>query len=153
MTSINRKNPFGRAIAMFALFLAVMSLLFFASLKKTNNDKPIALSEERINDRDHEKYKGEVEEEDEIDKAMEQEFRLTKDPATNTVPVDRLIPANETRKQILEAMQSSRINGAVTGVSWVERGPNNVGGRTRALLYDLNDAVNGYKKVWAGGVG
>lgn len=33
---------------------------------------------------------------------------------------------------------------------WVERGPNNVGGRTRALLFDPNDNTN--KRVFAGGV-
>ena len=34
--------------------------------------------------------------------------------------------------------------------AWVERGPNNVGGRTRALLFDPNDATN--ETVFAGGV-
>ncbi|WP_272150956.1 thrombospondin type 3 repeat-containing protein [Tenacibaculum aiptasiae] len=33
---------------------------------------------------------------------------------------------------------------------WVERGPDNVGGRTRALLFDPNDATN--ETVFAGGV-
>ncbi|WP_428743419.1 thrombospondin type 3 repeat-containing protein [Tenacibaculum sp.] len=34
--------------------------------------------------------------------------------------------------------------------AWEERGPNNVGGRTRALLFDPNDATN--ETVFAGGV-
>ncbi|CAM1369581.1 conserved hypothetical protein [Tenacibaculum sediminilitoris] len=34
--------------------------------------------------------------------------------------------------------------------AWVERGPDNVGGRTRALLFDPNDATN--ETVFAGGV-
>lgn len=33
---------------------------------------------------------------------------------------------------------------------WIERGPNNVGGRTRAVLFDPNDAT--HKRVFAGGV-
>jgi hypothetical protein len=33
---------------------------------------------------------------------------------------------------------------------WVERGPNNVAGRVRALVFDPNDGGN--TKVWAGGV-
>jgi len=33
---------------------------------------------------------------------------------------------------------------------WVERGPNNVGGRTRMVMYDPNDAT--HKRVFAGGV-
>ena len=33
---------------------------------------------------------------------------------------------------------------------WVERGPNNVGGRTRMVMFDPNDNTN--KRVFAGGV-
>ncbi len=33
---------------------------------------------------------------------------------------------------------------------WVERGPNNIGGRTRVLVFDPNDAT--HKRVFAGGV-
>ena len=33
---------------------------------------------------------------------------------------------------------------------WVERGPNNVGGRTRTLLFDPNDNTN--RRVFSGGV-
>lgn len=93
------------------------------------------------------------EEEDGIEEAMEQEFRLTKDPRTNMVPTERLLKAKKYRDQKFAAMSSQRTTNAVSGISWTERGPNNIGGRTRALIFDLNDAVNGYKKVWAGGVG
>jgi PKD repeat protein len=41
--------------------------------------------------------------------------------------------------------------GAIAGVNWVERGPKNVGGRTRAILVDPNDVTK--KTVWAGSVG
>jgi hypothetical protein len=40
---------------------------------------------------------------------------------------------------------------AIQGINWVERGPTNVGGRTRALMYDRSD--NTYNTVFAGGVG
>ena len=38
----------------------------------------------------------------------------------------------------------------MTEVNWIERGPNTIGGRTRALLLDPNDSSN--KKLWAAGV-
>jgi trimeric autotransporter adhesin len=87
---------------------------------------------------------------DRIDLAIQYEYEITKDPNLNSVPRERLLIA----EQILEArLNTLRPNSAVTGITWQERGPNNVGGRTRALIFDLNDAANGYKKVWAGGVG
>ena len=94
---------------------------------------------------------------DNIQKLMEQEFERTKDPLLNDVPTDRLLKAIEARDGKLNTVQTrSGIQGvstAVSGITWAERGPGNVGGRTRALWFDLSDAANGYKKVWAGGVG
>jgi photosystem II stability/assembly factor-like uncharacterized protein len=37
-----------------------------------------------------------------------------------------------------------------SGNDWIDRGPNNVGGRTRVVLFDPNDTTN--KRVFAGGV-
>ncbi|HKH60110.1 MAG TPA: T9SS type A sorting domain-containing protein [Flavitalea sp.] len=94
---------------------------------------------------------------DNIQKLMEQEFERTKDPLLNVVPTDRLLEAIEVRDAKLNAVQTlsgiQSVNTAVSGITWQERGPGNVGGRTRALWFDLSDAANGYKKVWAGGVG
>lgn len=87
---------------------------------------------------------------DGIDLAMQYEFEITKDPALNRVPRERLLEAENYRLQKLSSL--NRTTTAVSGISWIERGPNNVGGRTRALLYDANDAGNGYKKVFAGSV-
>lgn len=43
-----------------------------------------------------------------------------------------------------------RVPGDAADNPWIERGPNNVGGRTRAILFDPNDVTN--KRVFAGGV-
>ncbi len=91
------------------------------------------------------------EREDGVDKAMSYEFELTKDPALNIVPRERLMAAENYRLQKLASL--NRTTTAVPAINWTERGPNNVGGRTRTLIYDLNDAGNGYKKVFAGSVG
>ena len=109
--------------------------------------------ENEEDEKEMEEMERKLERQDGIDKAMAYEFELTKDPVLNTVPRERLLAADNYRKQKLAALSSSRTTTAVSGINWSERGPNNVGGRTRAIIYDLNDAGNGYKKVFAGSVG
>lgn len=78
------------------------------------------------------------------------ERQRTKDPALDSVPYGRLAEA----KQKLAAQQAAGspavTQASIPNVTWQERGPSNVGGRTRALLFDPNDAT--HKKVWAGSV-
>lgn len=80
----------------------------------------------------------------------EQERLRTQDPATGTVPYERLDAARQqiNRQQATTNGAPSGTNGAIPNVTWQERGPGNAGGRTRALLFDPNDAT--HKKVWAG---
>jgi len=79
---------------------------------------------------------------DNPDMAALQEFLMTMDPATGTVPRERMIKAY---RQTLEASQlKSGSSFKWTGV------PTEMGGRTRMLMYDPNDAT--HKKVWAGGI-
>lgn len=84
---------------------------------------------------------------DRMDLAMEWEFKRTKDPALNRIPREEMLAAIAFR----DAKLNSGLNTAVTGLNWTERGPNNIGGRTRALWFDLNGGP-GYTKVWAAGV-
>ncbi|WP_339790033.1 PKD domain-containing protein [uncultured Imperialibacter sp.] len=77
---------------------------------------------------------------------MQQDFLMTMDPALKR-PTPELLP------QIMRDQKSARTYGTLPGESaapWLERGPKNVGGRTRALMWDPNDGTG--KKVWAGGV-
>jgi hypothetical protein len=82
-----------------------------------------------------------------IAEAIRQEFELTKSPVTGDVPRYKLLQAREYAAERLKKLQSSR---AIQGINWVERGPNNVGGRTRAVHFDLNDID--YSTVYAGAV-
>jgi PKD repeat protein len=84
---------------------------------------------------------------DRIELAWEQEFEMTKDLSLGYVPIERLIPAYNYAKASLAA----RTNESIPGLQWTALGPKNSGGRTRALLVDLNDATR--KTVWAGSVG
>ncbi len=74
----------------------------------------------------------------------QQEYQRTKDPHTQTVPRQRLLKA----RQYQRSLSASR--GGAGGLEWTERGPSNVGGRTRAILWDKRDTS--FQTVWAGGV-
>lgn len=85
---------------------------------------------------------------DRPDLAYEQDYLMTMDPNLGHVPYERKVLAN---LAVDEMLSRPRHKAAISGVTWQERGPNNVGGRTRAIAFDPNDGTN--KKVWAGGVG
>jgi len=81
--------------------------------------------------------------EDRPDLAWELDFLNTMDPQTKRPMPERLW-------FILAQNSMPTAAPGQTGNNWVERGPDNVGGRTRALMWDPNDPAG--KKVWAGGV-
>ncbi|MFZ9756303.1 MAG: WD40/YVTN/BNR-like repeat-containing protein, partial [Bacteroidia bacterium] len=76
-----------------------------------------------------------------------QEYVSTRDPQLGYPPTERLMEA--ILAQPLHGDEIFLTPGSAES-PWVSRGPDNVGGRTRALVWDPNDA-NG-KKVWAGAV-
>ncbi len=78
---------------------------------------------------------------DRPDLAFEQDFLLTMDPKTGTIPIGRLGAANALATD-LKGISRRNMPTSV----WTERGPNNVGGRTRALMFDPNSS----NKAWAG---
>ncbi|OQX99866.1 MAG: hypothetical protein B6I20_09585, partial [Bacteroidetes bacterium 4572_117] len=75
------------------------------------------------------------------DVAAYQNYLMTIDPVLKRVPVERLSVAIETYKQLSEKNKSTS-----SGPVW-QSIPANMGGRTRFILFDPNDA-NG-RKVWA----
>jgi hypothetical protein len=83
---------------------------------------------------------------DGLELAMLQEFRMTRDPRLNYVPVERMVRANSYMESLL---QNGR-PGGIAALTWQERGPNNIGGRTRAILIDKRDATG--NTVFAGSV-
>ncbi len=91
------------------------------------------------------KYK--IPKKDRIDAAMKQEHMMTMDCKTGTVPRRTLLKSSSSLK-IIEQENASR--NSSMNLSWHERGPNNVGGRTRAILVDQSDPTG--KTVFAAGV-
>lgn len=106
---------------------------------------------------------GENEEYDGPDKAMEMEFNRTKDPATGTVPRDRLISALYYTDSLKKTLPFQLVAGYG---NWTERGPTSdavgvsngntransgiASGRIRAVLVDAADATG--NTVFIGGV-
>ncbi|MEO8861709.1 MAG: T9SS type A sorting domain-containing protein [Ginsengibacter sp.] len=106
----------------------------------------------------------EGEKEDGIAEAQRQEFELTKDVHLGYIPKYRLISAFQNLVNQRKINRNSPNN--VSGLSWVERGPNTdvtgpsngniragngvTSGRVRTVWVDLSDPT--YHTVWVGGV-
>ncbi len=84
---------------------------------------------------------------DQPDMAAFQEYIITADPATGDVPVDRLMNSYKQTKSIEVRQKENKSTNSL--MQW-EGTQANMGGRTRAIMFDPNDPDN--KKVWAGGV-
>ncbi|MDA9087148.1 T9SS type A sorting domain-containing protein [Polaribacter sp.] len=79
-------------------------------------------------------------------KFYERQWELTLNPATGKPEPEKLLALQE---RLRKDKLFSKVPGDGSN-SWTERGPDNQGGRTRAIMFDPND-VNG-KRVFAGGV-
>jgi uncharacterized repeat protein (TIGR01451 family) len=86
---------------------------------------------------------------DTLRRMAEEERRRLMDPATGTVPYERLDAARRQLNNRSVPANGARVaQSGIPNITWQERGPSNVGGRTRALLFAPNDPA--HKKVWAG---
>lgn len=85
--------------------------------------------------------------EERMNRSFELEFEKTRDLSTNEVPRDRLLAAAQYTQELLAEAAFRRND---YNFKWQERGPNNVSGRTRALIVDLSDPTG--NTIWTGGV-
>lgn len=76
----------------------------------------------------------------------EQEYLLEMNPRTGRTEPEKLYAL---QKELQNGAYQKNVPGTFDN-SWEERGPRNVPGRTRAMMFDPNDATN--KRVIAGGV-
>ncbi len=79
-------------------------------------------------------------------KYLERQWELTINPETGRPTPEKLW---DIRKDVQARFQNRNVPGTV-GIPWIERGPGNVGGRTKAVLFDPADPT--HKRVFAGGV-
>ncbi len=84
-------------------------------------------------------------------KYYESDWEATMDPKIGRPTPEKLeILRQKLEKQRNEDLSLGRTPGDGVDNAWVERGPTNVGGRTRAVIFDPNDSTN--ETVFAGGV-
>lgn len=83
-----------------------------------------------------------------IEGMIEFEMMKTMDPALGIVPRERLFEAIKYKELLEQSASYSRQRSL--RFDWKERGPNNVSGRTRAMVVDLNDPTG--NTLWTGGV-
>jgi hypothetical protein len=95
--------------------------------------------------RNSEESEGKFPLQDRLDLAYQQEFEMTRDLSTNSIPKERLIIAENYIRTQNQANKTQAL------INWTERGPNNIGGRVRAVIFDKNDATG--NTVFAGSVG
>ncbi len=79
-------------------------------------------------------------------KYFEEQYLLEMNPQTGRAEFEKKFALQE---QLLNQLSLKNVPGSNDN-AWEERGPNNVPGRTRAMLFDPNDVTN--KRVFAGGV-
>ncbi len=85
-----------------------------------------------------------------------QEFMMLRDPVTNEIPknifnLEREFAKNLPKRENLFLNKNSGSN-ETTALTWTARGPNNVGGRTRALGIDKRTGTPPNVTILAGGV-
>lgn len=84
-------------------------------------------------------------------KYYESEWELTMDPSIGRPTPEKLtLIKKRLKKETDDIIASGRVPGDASDNNWIERGPTNVGGRVRALMFDPNDATT--ETVFAGGV-
>ena len=83
------------------------------------------------------------------DKYWEQEYIATMNPSLKR-PTPEVLDKEIQNILAKQATSEISIQPGTSNTTWNLRGPNYVGGRTRALAWDPNDATG--KKVWAGAV-
>lgn len=140
MTVFNKYSVLIPGVALI-LLISVLYQIDFNPVN-WNNKQPSALKNP---------VKNKIPLKDRMDLAVQQEAELTRDPATGTVPRERLYAAYRYAEELRSGMAANKSSGAIAGIQWFERGPNNCGGRTRAIMVDPNDITK--NTIWSAGVG
>ncbi len=136
-----------------ALSISILTLLIGGYYFSNDNPTERELYEKAILEKamtvkpEVESINKEIKAPDQPDMAAFQEYIITADPATGEVPTDRLMDSYKTTRKLQSEMRQSRSLNSM--LEWETSG-SNMGGRTRAIMFDPNDSDN--KKVWAGGV-
>jgi hypothetical protein len=117
---------------------------FFFAFNQNKKNIPVAQHAAMLN-----KDMTEVNQQEELELRAHHEFLMTVDPQLGYVPTERLIKGEKKAEEIMSTLGPNSPS-VISSLTWTERGPVNIGGRTRGMLFDKNDATN--NTVLAGGV-
>ena len=76
-------------------------------------------------------------------------WELTMDPVLGRPRTENLFKVQE-EQELLRSIRKEGVPGESPEMAWVQKGPNNISGRTKGVLWDPNDNLN--QRVFAGGV-
>ncbi len=127
-----------------AILLTVAVAFLFSSSESDKYNSWLAKEYSKIPALDYEEAK-DIPKMDRPDLAAMQNYLSIVDPVEKRVPYERLLSAYKTSK----AEEAMRDNKGTAPLSW-EIQPSEMGGRTRAMMWDPNSATG--NKVWAGSV-
>ncbi|MEP7164077.1 MAG: CHRD domain-containing protein [Ferruginibacter sp.] len=118
---------------------------------KRYNDRDRDEENEELEELEREGESGEENENafDELDKALAYEFNMIKNPTTGKVPEGVFEAEKEQARQISESQLGSR---TTTANTYSFQGPDNLGGRTRTIAYDVRFNGTSNQIILAGGV-
>ena len=116
--------------------VAAISDAFYSDLQRTNNEKMML----EYFERQEKNTLGKTPAEKNL-----MDYFMLRDLDTNLVPFERLAEAEEQAKESRKLYQRSS-----TTLTWESMGPSTIGGRTRAIMMDPNDATG--KGMWLGSV-
>lgn len=85
-----------------------------------------------------------------IDGAIEDRLFTSSDVDSGKLPYKKLYQAIEEGQRRVLQNSRNRNSGSLTEAIWRERGPNNIGGRTRTIMIDESDPNR--NRIWIGGV-
>ena len=126
-----RKPVFGLFLFLAAIFFTILGISALSMLNDKKNQDHISDLPKNA---------------DKPQEAALQNYLMTADPKLNRVPSERLYKSFQQKKQLQSQLKG---NGKQASLDWVETG-SDMGGRTRAILWDPHDEAG--TKVWAGAV-
>lgn len=89
---------------------------------------------------------------EEFQGALDDRIFTTKDVDLGYIPYDKMISAvQEGQRRASANKRGNRSGAGLSNANWRERGPNDIGGRTRAIMIDEGDPSR--NRIWVGGVG
>ncbi len=114
-----------------AAVIVALSVIYFSK----KNEKIVSRN---IIEKPTNRKLAELNQQEELELRAHEDFLKTYDPALGYVPTEKLIEGEKRAEEIMSSL-SNNAPTSISAISWAERGPNNIGGRTRGFIFDSND--------------